>query len=457
MQVEPNPERTKYDALWGTDEYRRVAPGESTIYSFLSIAAPRPNNSVTDFGCGTGRAALELTEYFNTVVAVDFSPNCLDASVRAKLSGTFIFQERDLTDPGCTPKQPTDYGYCTDVMEHIPTKDVPEVINNILDSAKYVFFVIDCEKDHMGQLIGEPLHLTVQPHDWWKEQFESLGHNVIHSFDAGNRCVIYASKWATPSSYIKVSTVNVPDEEILWNIRTNLAVGFEEARPYELQDTEAVILAGGPSLSGRQGEIMELKHRGLPIITVNGAYAWAISQGIKPDIQIVVDAREFNSRFLSPVISSCKYFLASQCSPAVTSAVPKDQVLLWHCGVEALTKALEGCEAGDDSAHYPVTGGTTSVLRGIPLLHMLGVRRFILFGFDSCLLGKDHHAYSQPENDGLPIVDIVCGGRIFKCHPWMVVQASEFSVLQSMMDCEFDVRGDGLISNMIKSSYTLTN
>lgn len=448
-----NPEQRKYDALWGTEEYRRVAPGESLVDLFREIAGPPPGASITDFGCGTGRPAASLRKLFKTVLAVDFSDSCLDPEVRKQLGEDFRFEKRDLTDKNHIPVTPTDYGFCTDVLEHIPPELVEQTLENILASAKWVFFMIDCAEDSMGALIGAPLHLTVKPYAWWKETFERLGYNVLHSFDLGTRCMIYASRWASPSSFLRVSSVNVSEHGLVANINSALDRGLSEARPYALQDTEVVILAGGPSLSDYVNEIRELYYKRVPIVTVNGAYAWAYERGIVPSAQIIVDAREFNFRFLAPIIPSCTYMLASQCHPMVFDAVPAKQTLLWHSGRALLQEVLDA--RGDDSDHYAVAGGTTSVLRAIPLLNMLGFRRFIIFGFDSCLIQGRHHAYPQTENDGPPIVDIDCGGRVFKCHPWMVVQASEFSVLQNMLDCEFDVRGDGLISNMIKYSYNL--
>jgi hypothetical protein len=55
-------------------------------------------------------------------------------------------------------------------MEHIPPQRVDDVLANIRDCCrKGAFFQIATRKDVMGQLIGQPLHLTVQSADWWAE------------------------------------------------------------------------------------------------------------------------------------------------------------------------------------------------------------------------------------------------------------------------------------------------
>jgi hypothetical protein len=61
------------------------------------------------------------------------------------------FLEWDLSLP-CPLRAP--YGYCCDVMEHIPPDQVDAVLSNIKDSAETVVFRIEYEPDVMGKLIG---------------------------------------------------------------------------------------------------------------------------------------------------------------------------------------------------------------------------------------------------------------------------------------------------------------
>ena len=75
---------------------------------------------------------------------------------------------------------------------------------------------------------------------------------------------------------------------------------------------------------------------------------------------------------------------------------------------------------------YTVPGGSTVLLRAIPLFRMLGFKRFHIFGCDSCLEENKHHAYEQLENDDELIIPVNVSGKIFNCHPWMVSQAQEF-------------------------------
>ena len=82
---------------------------------------------------------------------------------------------------------------------------------------------------------------------------------------------------------------------------------------------------------------------------------------------------------------------------------------------------------------------------------MLGLAKFHIYGWDSCIYGKDHHAYEQPENGESDLIDVVIGGRTFKCRLWMAAQAQEFITIQKMIadEVQMVVYGDGLISHII--------
>jgi len=103
---------------------------------------------------------------------------------------------------------------------------------------------------------------------------------------------------------------------------------------------------------------------------------------------------------------------------------------------------------------------------------MLGFQWFDIYGFDSCILGKDpetHHSYSQPENDREGYVRAIFPNLEekgiehpdFWAAPWMLMQAYEFQEL-AKWDAKFggamfniNIHGDGLIAWMIKNGAML--
>lgn len=446
-------EQSKYEEVWKRREYRAIAPGEQLADHFLSIAKPLPHQTVYDFGCGTGRGAARIAKRCK-VIGFDFADNCRDSAV----VNQFEFRKHDLTYPIDGPI--ADFGYCTDVLEHIPTVDVSTVLKNIVTAARRCYFAISLVEDKLGALIGEPLHLTVKPCDWWVTQLQKLGFSVAYVEEIGNglACLIYGSAYLTFSEIEHKVSLNVEDERIIKNIHANLALGLPEIKPHDAQETEVMLLCGGPSLNDFADEIVARNRAGMPAITVNGAYNWLIERGGRPGAQVIVDAREFNRRFVEPPVLSCKYLVSSQCDPALVASLPKSQTFLWHGIGDAVTEAIKTFSVGANKDHewYPVSGGTTVTLRALPLLTMLGFRHIHVYGFDSCLRDNVHHAYVQSENDDLNVIDVSVAGKTFRAQTWMIKQAEEF---QAVMRCllipagvELAIYGDGLIATILNAA-----
>ena len=240
------------------------------------------------------------------------------------------------------------------------------------------------------------------------------------------------------------------------NIIANLALDLPEATPHQQNDLEIMLLAGGPSLDEFEDEIIRKRSEGMLLVTTNGSYNWCLERGLKPSAQIVVDAREFNKRFVIPHSAGCRYLLASQCHPETVRAAPLEQVVLWHAGsASAVKESVEYFDKLNRRArqYFPIMGGSTVMLRAIPLMVMLGYRKFHIYGFDSCVMEGRHHAYVQEENDRKFLMDVTVGNRTFKCHAWMLVQAQQFIDMQKMIApvVEMAVYGDGLIANIIQT------
>ena len=474
-------ERAKYEAVWHYPQYRAIAPGESIAALFLAQARPKAGSEIIDFGAGTGRGALALAIMGMKVHMLDFAANCLDEEIQQALTTqahALTFKLHDLNRPIPLAAQ---YGFCTDVMEHIPEQDVDRVLFNILKAAQHTFFQISCEDDVLGKLIGQPLHLSVHPYKWWHKKFQELNCTIHFSQDFETHCIFYVTAWRTAQEVVAVGVLNIDEKQIRENVKANIALGYSQVTPHLTNDVDVMILGGGPSLADHLEEIRELRAAGVKLITLNGSYNWALDKGLVPSAQIMVDARPFNARFSKPVIEKCKYFIASQCDPSVLEGLPKDRTFLWHTAAQDIKEVL--------TEHYDVwwsvPGGSTVMLRAIPLLRMLGFRRFYLFGFDSCLqsdyfdsrcvgcscdasqknieacprnhITQKHHAYAQPENDSEHVISVTCGDKLFRCHAWMLSQAQEFQDLVKFLgdEIELQVRGEGLIAHILKTGAGL--
>lgn len=449
-------EKELYEQAWNLDEYRKIAPGEHCVSQFLQVAKPAKGSRVIDFGCGTGRGSLMLSLLGGlNIDMVDFASNCLDKEIQDILpaqSQGLRFTQHDLTTP---LNLKAEYGFCTDVMEHIPTPLVHTVLGNILKSSQKVFFQISTVEDYFGSVLGHPLHLTIKPIKWWIDELKKHDAEILWARVDDGSCMIYCTAWVSGKDIVEAGSLNTDIEDIKSNIVSCLTRALPEAAAFDLQENvELMLLGGGPSLAQFEQEIIEKRKNGMPLVTTNGAYNWAIERGLNPSAQILVDPRELNKKFVTPVVTDCKYLLSSQCHPAVFDAVPSNQTIVWH-GV--LSDEIGELIAKYRQEWYAVPGGSTVMLRAIPLLRMLGFKNFHVYGLDSCVFGDIHHAYSQTENDGENLATVNCGGKLFNCTGWMVSQAHEFMDLVKMMGDEVNmiVYGDGLISEILKTGASL--
>ena len=251
-----------------------------------------------------------------------------------------------------------------------------------------------------------------------------------------------------------VCSVNEDKEKIRANIKINIQRNLPQVRPYETQRDKVIGLAlGGPTLKETFPDLLEKRQNGMPVITVNGSHKYCMAGGLIPSAMIMLDSREFNNRFVYPLVEDCKYFISSQCHPSVFENLKDNKVWIWHCAGDDNFDLLKEVYGED---YYPIMGGATIALRAVHLLRMLGFHKFEVYGFDSCIIGE-HHAYKQPENDGEAVLDVMVSGKEFRCTAAHYHQAKEFVDMVSKTGEHYDlaVHGDGLISHIIKNPDSL--
>lgn len=151
-------ERAKYEAMWRHGGYRTASPGHRLADEIAQCIGP-DRKRVLDFGVGTGRCAAALQAKGHDVTGIDIAANCLDGDVHVPLIVTPLWDlPADLSG---------DFGVCCDVMEHIPTDKVDDVLSGVAKAVPRAWFHISSEPDAFGVAVGAPLHLTVKPPGWW--------------------------------------------------------------------------------------------------------------------------------------------------------------------------------------------------------------------------------------------------------------------------------------------------
>ena len=257
--------------------------------------------------------------------------------------------------------------------------------------------------------------------------------------------------------------LNTPDDVLLEQVSANIRRGLPQAQAYQPNGQTAIIVCGGPSLKTTEKELVEAVWKGGKVVALNGTYQWCIDHNIKPSAFVMLDAREFNSRFVETPVEGCHYLLASQCHPRAFEICRDRQVTIWH-GMSAGEPEVELLDAFYFKRYHPVTLGTTVAMRAISLMRMLGFTRMEIFGLDSCWIGSDHHAYAQPENNNERTMSVWLRpkdrddkAQRFVCSTWQAKQAEDFMQLIRERGelFELNVHGPGLIASIMRTGAEL--
>ena len=247
------------------------------------------------------------------------------------------------------------------------------------------------------------------------------------------------------------------EEVIVRQVYRNIRRGLSQVSFHLPQNTQVVLCAGGVSLKDNLKDIAELQKNGAKVVCVGNTANTLYKEGIKVNAHIMLDGVERNKSFIFPR-QGCKYLVASQCHPKVFDALKGYDVYIWHCGSIEEEKDVLNSWYGKGN-WFQIIGGSFVTLRAISLLQVLGYKWMHLFGFDSCLIQDEHHAYIQESANGQKVFEVEIGGRKFQANAWMLDQASQFvdSVREGRFgDAELAIHGDGLIAHMVKTGSTPT-
>jgi uncharacterized Rossmann fold enzyme len=234
--------------------------------------------------------------------------------------------------------------------------------------------------------------------------------------------------------------------ELAQNIRAALDRGLPEFTPAPCPHDGTIVLVGsGPSVTAYFDEIKAHKESGKPICSIKGTHDWLCENGLEPDLWVDLDPRDKRNG-VQRKNDHTTYLLASRCDPVMFDHLADKKILLWN----SWSSDEEMKEIGTRLA---VGGGTTSGLRAINLGYLLGFRKFILYGYDSCIKEDGTKRFSG-EKAGRT-VEVMVGEpphkRKFLCNMAMAQQANEFQLVYTVMpDITLDVRGDGLIAEIMK-------
>lgn len=236
------------------------------------------------------------------------------------------------------------------------------------------------------------------------------------------------------------------------NIEHNIRRGLRGVAYDSVKGGRIAVCGNGPSL-----KTIELP-KDIEYVALNGALQALIDRGITPKYAICYDPTEKNAEFFRRAPKKTKYLIASRCDSSVFEALKGRDVRIFHIVDEPEMAAMQRGLINS----IGITGGSTVGLKSLRLLNEIGYDQFELYGYDSCLMNGEHHATSQPWNDGQGVHQVAVGDKEFLATVWMGAQAEE-ALQQFEVDrlhYSVNIHGDGLLAALwdaatLKVNYDL--
>lgn len=183
-------ERDKYAEICAMPEYNEVHPGLESADWFLEVVKPKRFDSIIDIGCGAGGAGLKFEAHGMQVNYLDLVDVRLDPKIdRRKFIEATLWDYRWPLHR----RQGWDYGFCCDVLEHMPKEFSMLVVDRILHCCRTAWLQVALVPETHGQLINKPLHLTVGNFEWWRDRLAALG-NLIDARDIFPRALFIVKR-----------------------------------------------------------------------------------------------------------------------------------------------------------------------------------------------------------------------------------------------------------------------
>ena len=158
---------------WWIEEYKKYHaelntnyPGNNLkpqLHHIKDLVKDTKSETLLDYGCGKG---LQYTKWKHHE----------ELGVMPSLYDPAVPEYENL------PEGPFDGVYSTDVMEHIPKEQLPQVFAHIFGKAQKFVFLAICTRPAIATLpSGENAHCTVEPIKFWTTMIEKYAPKRVYT------------------------------------------------------------------------------------------------------------------------------------------------------------------------------------------------------------------------------------------------------------------------------------
>ena len=159
---------------------------------------PYPGNSLT-LHLDNIKKLIETTK---SETALDYGCGKAQHYIKDKIHLSWGLEKIGLYDPAilkwdCLPGDNFDCVICTDVLEHVPEREINKTLEEIFTlSNKCVYLNIAMYPARQILPNGENAHCTLKPEQWWRNRIaetikENINVHVVYSYTHGNKNIVY--------------------------------------------------------------------------------------------------------------------------------------------------------------------------------------------------------------------------------------------------------------------------
>ncbi len=179
--------------------------------------------------------------------------------------------------------------------------------------------------------------------------------------------------------------------ECIPNLRYAASLEMPHLPQLEPHTGKCAIVGAGPSVEHELDQIKAIQASDLNcVMSLNGAHAWLIKNGIKPSIHVIFepDIEDVRDALGGDPQGGVAYYIASQSAPKIFEQLEGYHRVLWH----AYAPPMDYQQAVADyfPGEFMVVGGYATFFRTLTIATILGFRDFELFGIDSSFEASSH-------------------------------------------------------------------
>ncbi len=114
--------KNSYEELWRNPGYAKMKSNTKNSIDFINRTNLDSDDMFIEYGCGSGEAGILISDLSGAkVILSDFTDLCLSENAKNVISERKEKIEWKNIDVRNKIKQITKFGYCTQLLEHIPT------------------------------------------------------------------------------------------------------------------------------------------------------------------------------------------------------------------------------------------------------------------------------------------------------------------------------------------------